>query len=42
VRKDRSHSLPVAKFHGVGPVTAEKMKAIDINTGADSATSPSQ
>ena len=27
--------LPVAKFHGVGPVTAEKMKALGINTGAD-------
>ena len=26
--------LPVAKFHGVGPVTAEKMKALGINTGA--------
>ena len=27
--------LPVAKFHGVGPVTAEKMKTLGINTGAD-------
>jgi DNA polymerase IV len=28
-------ALPVAKFHGVGPVTAEKMKTLAINTGAD-------
>ena len=28
-------SLPVEKFHGVGPVTAEKMHALGIHTGAD-------
>jgi DNA polymerase-4 len=27
--------LPVERFHGVGPVTAEKMKALGIHTGAD-------
>ena len=27
--------LPVAKFHGVGPVTADKMKRLGIETGAD-------
>lgn len=27
--------LPVGKFHGVGPVTAEKMKALGIHTGAE-------
>ncbi len=28
-------TLPVAKFHGVGPVTAAKMRALGIETGAD-------
>ncbi len=28
-------SLPVARFHGVGPVTARKMEALGIVTGAD-------
>jgi DNA polymerase-4 len=28
-------SLPVARFHGVGPVTARKMEALGILTGAD-------
>jgi DNA polymerase IV len=28
-------SLPVAKFHGVGPVTAARMKQLGIETGAD-------
>jgi DNA polymerase-4 len=28
-------SLPVARFHGVGPVTAGKMEALGILTGAD-------
>ncbi len=28
-------SLPVGKFHGVGPVTAEKMNKLGIHTGAD-------
>jgi len=28
-------ALPVAKFHGVGPVTAAKMRALGIETGAD-------
>ena len=27
--------LPIEKFHGVGKVTAEKMKKIGIRTGAD-------
>lgn len=28
-------ALPVGKFHGVGPVTAEKMNKLGIHTGAD-------
>ena len=28
-------SLPVARFHGVGPVTASKMQRLGIETGAD-------
>jgi DNA polymerase-4 len=28
-------SLPVARFHGVGPVTARKMEGLGITTGAD-------
>ena len=28
-------SLPVARFHGVGPVTARKMENLGIHTGAD-------
>ncbi len=28
-------SLPVKKFHGVGPVTADKLNGLGINTGAD-------
>ena len=28
-------SLPVARFHGVGPVTARKMEGLGIRTGAD-------
>lgn len=28
-------TLPVARFHGVGPVTADKMKLLGIETGAD-------
>ncbi len=28
-------TLPVQKFHGIGPVTAEKMKSLGIHTGAD-------
>ncbi len=28
-------TLPVARFHGVGPVTAAKMKQLGIETGAD-------
>ncbi|HVZ29395.1 MAG TPA: DNA polymerase IV, partial [Asticcacaulis sp.] len=28
-------SLPVGKFHGVGPATTEKMKRLGIETGAD-------
>jgi DNA polymerase-4 len=32
---DFVEELPVGKFHGIGPVTAEKMKALGIHTGAD-------
>lgn len=28
-------SLPIERFHGVGPKTAERMKALGIHTGAD-------
>jgi len=28
-------TLPVSRFHGVGPVTAEKMRKLGIETGAD-------
>jgi DNA polymerase-4 len=28
-------TLPVAKFHGIGPVTAAKMRVLGIETGAD-------
>lgn len=28
-------TLPIAKFHGVGPATASKMKGLGIETGAD-------
>src|SRR4051812_25996036 len=28
-------ALPVARFHGIGPVTARKMQALGIETGAD-------
>ncbi|SBV96163.1 DNA polymerase IV 3 [uncultured Alphaproteobacteria bacterium] len=28
-------ALPVRKFHGIGPATAEKMRALGIETGAD-------
>ena len=28
-------SLPVSRFHGVGPVTARKMESLGIHTGAD-------
>jgi DNA polymerase IV len=28
-------SLPVGRFHGVGPVTAKKMESLGIHTGAD-------
>jgi DNA polymerase-4 len=31
-------SLPVARFHGVGPVTARKMEGLGIHTGADLAS----
>ena len=33
-------SLPVARFHGVGPVTARKMQALGIETGADLKAKP--
>jgi DNA polymerase-4 len=33
-------SLPVAKFHGVGPVTAAKMQRLGIETGADLKAKP--
>ena len=32
--------LPVAKFHGVGPVTAAKMERLGIRTGADLRSKP--
>ena len=32
---DFVEELPVGKFHGIGPVTAEKMKELGIHTGAD-------
>jgi nucleotidyltransferase/DNA polymerase involved in DNA repair len=32
---DASRTLPIAKFHGVGPKTAAKMHALGIETGAD-------
>lgn len=32
---DWVETLPVSRFHGVGPVTAEKMKRLGIETGAD-------
>ena len=28
-------SLPVARFHGIGPVTAKRMQALGVETGAD-------
>src|SRR5690349_5657787 len=31
----RVASLPISKFHGVGPVTAAKMQRLGIRTGAD-------
>jgi len=33
-------SLPVARFHGVGPVTAAKMSRLGIETGADLRSKP--
>jgi DNA polymerase-4 len=33
-------SLPVAKFHGIGPATAEKMHRLGILTGADLRATP--
>jgi DNA polymerase-4 len=33
--RDFIASLPVAKFHGIGPVTAAKMQRLGIQTGAD-------
>jgi DNA polymerase-4 len=33
--KDFVASLAIAKFHGIGPATAERMKALGITTGAD-------
>jgi DNA polymerase-4 len=32
---DFVEELPVGKFHGIGPVTADKMKSLGIHTGAD-------
>ena len=34
-------TLPVAKFHGVGPKTTSKMRALGIETGADLRRQPS-
>jgi DNA polymerase-4 len=33
-------TLPVSRFHGVGPVTAQKMKRLGIKTGADLRSKP--
>ena len=33
-------ALPIAKFHGVGPVTAAKMQRLGIQTGADLKAQP--
>lgn len=33
-------TLPVSRFHGVGPVTADKMKRLGIETGADLRAKP--
>src|SRR5271156_5282458 len=33
-------SLPITKFHGVGPVTAARMQRLGIQTGADLRTKP--
>ena len=33
-------SLPVAKFHGIGPATAARMSRLGIHTGADLKTQP--
>jgi DNA polymerase-4 len=33
--KDFISSLSISKFHGIGPATAERMKALDIVSGAD-------
>lgn len=33
-------TLPVSRFHGVGPVTARKMQALGIETGADLRAKP--
>jgi DNA polymerase-4 len=35
-------TLPVSRFHGVGPVTAEKMKRLGIETGADLRAKPKE
>ncbi|WP_419827308.1 DNA polymerase IV [Sphingomonas sp.] len=35
-------SLPIARFHGVGPRTAEKMARLGIATGGDLATKPAE
>lgn len=38
--RDFVAALPVARFHGVGPVTAAKMQRLGIETGADLRTKP--
>jgi DNA polymerase-4 len=38
--RDFIAALPVAKFHGVGPVTAARMKQLGIETGADLGSKP--
>ena len=39
ITPERAHSyiaaLPVSRFHGIGPVTARKLEALGIHTGAD-------
>ncbi|MDB5530722.1 MAG: DNA-directed polymerase [Devosia sp.] len=33
-------TLPIGKFHGIGPATASRMKALSIETGADLKAKP--
>jgi DNA polymerase IV len=40
IARDFIASLPVGKFHGIGPVTAARMQRLDIRTGADLRAQP--